>query len=136
MKRGLIVTLCLAIGLWVMRKPLRQRLSSRVEKREGILVQLEVPFPKGPPRPRAVSPGTHCVLVHDYTPTGTSDLDQREDRYWSSDGLEASFCEANEPLRNHRLRVIGVRTSGEAIEQDCNNRACFEAVTLAPLEGY
>ena len=128
----LVVFVALGVGLWVTRKPLRQRLSTRVETREGILVLLDVPMATGAPRPRAVKPGPACVLVRSYTPSGSSEQEQLEDRFWSSDGLEASFCEAHEALRNHRLRVRGIRTAGEAIEQDCTNRACFEAVTLAP----
>lgn len=125
---GLIVLL-LAVGGWAKRRQLRQRFSSHVETREGILVLLEAPQPKAlEPRARQVPAGTHCVLVHTYTPSGSSDLDQLEDRYWASDGLEPSFCEDHERQLNHRIQLTGIRTSGDAIDQDCTNRACFEAV--------
>ena len=47
-----------------------------------------------------------------------------------SDGLEASFCEKHPELRNQEIVVLGVRTSGDAIGQDCSNRSCFRLVRL------
>lgn len=125
---GLVLAL-VAVAMWAQRRPLRQRFSSHVETRQGILVLLEAPQPKVlEHRARQVPAGSHCVLVHIYTPSGSSDLDSLEDRYWASDGLEPVFCEERESQLNHRIQITGIRTTGDAINQDCTNRACFEAV--------
>ena len=124
-----LVIAVLAGAVWLQRRPLRQRFSSHVETREGSLVRLDAPAPQPlERRARAVVPGLHCVLVHAYDPTGTTDAEELEDRFWASDGLEAAFCEDHEGLLNHRIQITGIRTTGETIEQDCTNRACFDAV--------
>ncbi len=130
-----VVTLVVlaAIGVYLARKPLRQRFSSTVETREGILTLLVVPAESNNegPRPRAVKPGEYCILVHGYTRSGPTELDQLEDRFWGSDGLDRDFCADNPELINHRIQVRGVRAAGEAIDQDCNNRSCFDATLLS-----
>ena len=73
----------------------------------------------------------YCLLVHGYTPSGPSEVDQVEDRFWSSDGLDRGFCDEREDQIDRRIQVTGIRTSGEAIGQDCTNRSCFDAVLLA-----
>lgn len=129
----LLVSAVLAFGLWVNRKAVRQRFALRLETRAGILVLQEVPpvfETSGPLRARAIRPGTYCLLVHGYTQSGPTEIDQVEDRFWNSDGLDRGFCDEHEDQIDRRIQVIGIRTSGYAIGQECSNRSCFEAVLL------